>query len=222
MRFGEMHNAYNEAVYTATYCLYKPLARVAFGLQVFGRENIPQEGAALVASNHRTFLDTLALPYAVRDRHLSMIARDDFSSGRFMQWFFDHGEVIQIKRGNFSRDNLRAIDERIDEERLVGIYPEETRGDRELRKTDPRANLGPFKPGTAFFAKRHNIPTVPAAVSGLDNPTKKGQRRIARAVFGEPIEPPKGGSTSKEAFLTELRLRIEDLYEAHPAIHPEE
>jgi len=213
MRYKEMDSPLDRAVYTSCYYIYRPLAQLAFGLSVSGRENIPSTGAALIASNHRTSLDTLALPAAVRNRHVTMLARDDLTSNGFVQWMMNHLEVIQIGRHDFSTDDLRQVDNRLEAGRLVGIYPEETRGDKQMRKTDPRANLGDFKSGVASFAKRHDVLTVPAAVSGLDNPFQRGQIHKARVSFGEPIEPPSAGHTSRNAFLAELRARIETLYE---------
>jgi len=213
MDYKEIDTPFDRLVYGSCYYLYKPLAKLAFGLQVSGREHIPAEGAALVASNHRTEWDTMALPYAVHDRHVTMLARDDLTSNSFVQWLLAHLEVIQIGRHDFSTDDLRLVDARLEAGRLIGIYPEETRGDRQLRKTDRAANLGEFKPGVASFARRHEVPTIPAAVSGLDNPSQQGQRRIARVAFGEPIEPPGRGRAAKDEFLDELRYRIRGLYE---------
>ncbi|HET9850675.1 MAG TPA: lysophospholipid acyltransferase family protein [Candidatus Saccharimonadales bacterium] len=222
-RYNELDSRRNRLTYTGAYCLYKPLAQLALGLKVSGRENIPSEGAVLVASNHRSLLDSLTLPLAVRDRALLMVARDDYSSNPFIQWFFKHTGVIQIKRHGFSGDNYRAVDRPMAEGKAVGIFSEETRGDKNLRKSDPRPNLGPFKPGVASFARRHNAPTVPAAISGQDNPLKRGQRRAARVAFGEPMEPPAGGSKSKTIFLDELRRRIDNLYlESSAVVLPDE
>lgn len=208
-----MDNRFDRAVYRSAYHIYMPLARLAFGLKVTERENIPKEGPAIIASNHRTGLDTLALPAAVRDRHVTMLARDDLSSNKGLQWLLNHLEVVQIGRHDFSTEDLRLVDARLDAGRLIGIYPEETRGDKQLRKSDRAANLGGFKPGVASFARRHEVMTVPAAISGLDNPWQEGQRRIARVAFGEPLDPPGKGKTAKEEFLQELRYQIQRLYE---------
>jgi 1-acyl-sn-glycerol-3-phosphate acyltransferase len=108
---------------------------------------------------------------------------------------------------------MRLIDARLEAGRAIGMYPEETRGDKQLRKTDRSANLGEFKPGVTSFARRHNALTVPAAVSGLDNPWQKGQRRIARVAFGERLESPGIGKAAKQAFLDELRYKINGLYD---------
>jgi len=215
MRYKEMDSRLDRAIYRSAYHIYKPLAHLAFGLQTAGRENIPSEGPAIIASNHRTMLDTLALPAAVRDRHVTMLARDDLSSNGAFQWLLRHLEVIQIGRHDFSTDDLRLINARLKAGRLIGIYPEETRGNRQLRKIDRAANLGEFKPGVASFARRHNVTTIPAAVSGLDNPWQEGQRRIARVAFGEPIEPPAVGPAAKREFLEHLRYEIQGLYEAN-------
>jgi 1-acyl-sn-glycerol-3-phosphate acyltransferase len=215
MRYKEMDTVFDRLVYRSAYHLYNPLGRLAFGTHVTGREYIPQDGPALIASNHRSWLDAVALPAAARDRHVTMVARDDLSSNSFVQWLLNHLEAVQIGRHDFSTDDLRLVDARLETGRLIGIFPEETRGDSQLRKTNRAANLGKLKPGVASFARRHQVPTIPAAVSGLDNPLKSGQRRIARAAFGEPIDPPGRGRGAKQDYLDELRYQIQGLYERH-------
>ena len=213
MRYSELQNPVNELVYTASYYLWKPVAEIALGLKVMGRENIPDQGAAIIAPNHRHWLDAPMLPYAVKERHLTMVARDDLATGRFGRWYWEQGEVIRISRHGFTKENFREIDDRLKAGRLISIFPEETRGDKAMRKADRRANLGPFKSGVAKFAQRHDIPTIPTALSGFDHAFTMQHQRIGRIVFGEPMEAPGAGQSSKQSFLEELRVRIETLYD---------
>jgi len=175
MRYREIERPIDRIGYGFGYWAYKPLARLAFGLRVTGRENIPTEGAAIIASNHRTMLDTLALPYAVKDRPVKMLARDDLVSNPALKWLLndvilEHLDQMTISRGSFTRDNLRAVNSVLKKGRLLGIYPEQTRGNKQLRKTDRAANFSDFKEGVAYFAQANDVLTIPAAVSGLDNP----------------------------------------------------
>ena len=50
-------------------------------LRVEGQENIPEDGAAIFASNHLSFSDSIFLPL-VLDRRLTFLAKADYFTGK--------------------------------------------------------------------------------------------------------------------------------------------
>lgn len=218
MRFHEVSSTSNEVVYTGSYHVIKQLARIAFGLKTTGGENIPDDGAGLVAANHRSWADIFALPLAVEKRHISVLARDSLYENWFLKQLFTRWEAVPISRYEFSREDYRRVNERLAADRLVGLFPEMTRGDKKvkaIRLADKKhANLLELSGGVARFARNHNAPIIPAAISGLDYvfTNQHFQNRNGRVALGEPMEPPKNRQSEK-VLMAELRSRIEQLYE---------
>ncbi len=217
MRFDEAEARFNRAFYTVSFYTIQSIARVALGLKTTGSEHIPDDGPGIVASNHRSGFDILALPLAVRKRHISMLARDDLYKNPILSYLFRHWEAVPIHRdpGEFNRDDLRRVYGRLEKNRLLGLFPEGTRGNRATRRADSAINLGEFRPGIAGFARRFNAPTIPAAISGLDHAFNLDHLRNVRGrvAIGEPLEPPRKNEQSQQIFMAELRHRIEQLYD---------
>lgn len=212
-RFSETSTRFDEYFYLASYNVVGSLAKLALGLKTIGEEHVADDGPGLIASNHRSWADIIALPLAVRKRHLSVLARHDLFEKPLQRFLFSHWEAIPIHRHGFTTDDYRRVKPVFEAGRLVGMFPEDTRGDRNMRRIDSRTNLGEFNEGVAGFAARFNAPTNPAAISGLDHILTKNHRRSARVIIGEAMEPPQRNSRSKEIFIAELRRRIEDLYD---------
>ena len=59
------------------YVIAGPILRGIFRPWVVGLENIPADGAVILASNHLSFIDSVFLPLEV-DRHVSFLAKSDY------------------------------------------------------------------------------------------------------------------------------------------------
>jgi 1-acyl-sn-glycerol-3-phosphate acyltransferase len=80
------------------YVLVGPWLRLLFRPWVQGLENIPEDGPAILASNHLSFSDSVFLPLMV-DRHITFLAKSDYFTGRGLKgrltaWFL--GAVGQV------------------------------------------------------------------------------------------------------------------------------
>lgn len=182
------------------------IGRTMLGIRVFGQENIPKTGGAVIAANHRHFLDILVLPAAVPKRHVSMVARHELFNIPVIGRLFEDWGAMPIHRDEPTLDELRAIVEVARKDRLVGILPEGTR-DKTRTKSHSQADLNEFKPGVAMIARRAKVPVVPAALYGMDRllTHKRG------GVFGEPMEY-SPNSQHDTVWLRELMQRVEGLY----------
>ena len=63
------------------YLLVGPVLRATFRPWVEGMEHIPSEGAAILASNHLSFSDSIFLPLVV-PRRITFLAKADYFTGR--------------------------------------------------------------------------------------------------------------------------------------------
>ncbi len=167
-----------------------PLLLTVFRPRVRGRENIPSRGAAIIASNHLSFIDSVFLPLVLK-RRISFLAKSDYFTGsgftgRITRLFFQATGQVSIDRsgGKASEDSLNAGLEVLGRGELLGIYPEGTRS--------PDARLYRGRTGVARMVLEADVPLIPVAMVGTDAIMPIGARfpRIRRLdiVIGKPID----------------------------------
>ncbi|MFW1443041.1 lysophospholipid acyltransferase family protein, partial [Vibrio parahaemolyticus] len=63
------------------YVVIGPVIKAVFRPWIVGRRNIPREGAAILASNHLSFSDSIFLPLMI-DRRMAFLAKSDYFTGK--------------------------------------------------------------------------------------------------------------------------------------------
>ncbi len=139
-----------------------PWLRVLFRPWVEGRENLPDRGAAMLASNHLSFSDSFFLA-VVLNRPLTYLAKSDYFTGRgvkgyFTKLFFNGvGQVPVDRSGGRSAESVVLTATRLlADGALLGIYPEGTRS--------PNGTLYRGRTGAARMALEAKVPIVPVAM----------------------------------------------------------
>lgn len=172
------------------YVLLGPLLRLLFRPRIEGLENIPAEGAAIVAGNHLSFSDHFLMP-AILPRRITFLAKQEYFTGpglkgRLVAAFFRSAGQIPVDRsgGNAGESALREGLGVLGRGELLGIYPEGT------RSHDGRLYKG--RVGVARMALKAGVPVVPCAMVGTFEiqPAGRVLPRIRRVTirFGEPLE----------------------------------
>jgi 1-acyl-sn-glycerol-3-phosphate acyltransferase len=170
--------------------LLGPALRVGFRPWVKGLENIPDEGPAILASNHLSFSDHFFLPLKV-SRQITFLAKSDYFNGPGLKgWltaaFFRGAGQIPIERsgGRASEAALQTGMKVLGRGDLLGIYPEGTRS--------PDGRLYRGKTGVARLALEAGVPVLPVAMIGTDKVQPIGRRmpRLGRVgvVIGRPLD----------------------------------
>ena len=105
-----------------------PILRIAYRIRVEGREHLPKRGAVILASNHRSFLDSIFIPLIVR-RRVTFVAKAEYFDDPKTAWFFRAVGQIPIRRegGSASEGALAAATEVLTDGGVFGIYHEGTR-----------------------------------------------------------------------------------------------
>ncbi|MGW5800543.1 lysophospholipid acyltransferase family protein [Streptomyces bacillaris] len=176
--------------YVLKYVLLGPLLRVLFRPRIEGLENIPEEGAAIVAGNHLSFSDHFLMP-AILKRRITFLAKAEYFTGpgikgRLTAFFFRSAGQIPVDRSGKDagqaaiREGLGVLGK----DELLGIYPEGT------RSHDGRLYKG--KVGVAVMAITARVPVIPCAMVGTFEIQPPGQvvPKIKRVTirFGEPLD----------------------------------
>ena len=150
----------NPLVYWCVRAVLQPFFHVWFRLSRIGREHIPAEGPAILASNHRSFLDPFVIAVMAR-RPIYFVAKKElFLFHPVVSWLLSSLGAFPIDRGASDQESMataRAILERGD---IVLMFPEGTR-------VRPGA-LGRPRRGVGRLALETGAPVVPVAVIGTE------------------------------------------------------
>lgn len=167
-----------------------PLLLRVFRPWVRGIENIPATGAAILASNHLSFVDSIFLPLVLK-RPVVFLAKAEYFTGKgFKGWlvrqFFLAAGQLPIDRsgGKASEDSLNTGLRVLNEGRLLGIYPEGTRS--------PDGKLYRGRTGIARMVLEANVPVIPVAMIDTDKVMPIGSsiptvKRVG-VVIGQPLD----------------------------------
>ncbi|HSL35856.1 MAG TPA: lysophospholipid acyltransferase family protein [Arthrobacter sp.] len=167
-----------------------PVLKTLFRPWVKGLDNVPAEGAAILASNHLSFSDSIFMPLMV-PRPVVFLAKSEYFTGkgikgRLTATFFRLTNQLPMDRsgGAASARSLDAGMDVLKNGSLLGIYPEGTRS--------PDSRLYRGKVGVARLALEARVPVIPVAMIGTDKVQPIGKRmpniRRIGMIFGEPLD----------------------------------
>ncbi|MGE5189732.1 MAG: lysophospholipid acyltransferase family protein [Gemmatimonadota bacterium] len=168
-----------------------------------GADNLPREGAILVA-NHQSLVD-IPLLVAAFDREIRFLAKKEL--GRIPVF----GRSMRVAGNLFvdredPRDAVRVIREAGNAMRrgeMIVIFPEGTRSED--------GSIGEFKPGAFFIARKTGAPLVPVYIEGGIAALPKGAIVARPASLVARVLPPMkaaGTALSLDGMAAEARRRI--------------
>ena len=162
----------------------KIFCKVFFRVRVYGRENVPDEGALVLVSNHQSFLDPVLCGIFLK-RPLYFLARDTLFANRFLGRLISSVNTIPVKQGKADLSAMKTIIGKLKGGSGVCIFPEAT------RTSDGK--IAPFKRGFGLLCRRAEAVVVPVVVDGAFEcwPRHKKIFSPGRIVvcYGECIKP---------------------------------
>jgi 1-acyl-sn-glycerol-3-phosphate acyltransferase len=152
-------------------------------LKIIGRENLPKNGPLLVAANHFSFVDPVAMIRAT-PWPIEFVGGTVFPNAPpVVRWIPSVWGRYKVVRGGSSRYALRAAEAVLNQGGVLGIFPEAGNWATVLR---------PARPGTAFLAARTAATIVPMGFDGLTEifpSLSEGRRAKATVRIGKPFGP---------------------------------
>ena len=183
-----------------TYYVFRTLlypVALSFRPTIYGKENIPEEGGVIIASNHRNRADPGFACMSTR-RVVHFLAKKELHDSKFA-WFFRMAGTIPVDRGVHGTGVMEIAEEMLRRGEVIGIYPEGTRN-----KTDDP--IQPLKYGAVRLAQKTGAPIVPLAISGIGKPFKSQ----VKVCFGKPYHVAQDADLDKEN--EKLRKKLTELY----------
>jgi 1-acyl-sn-glycerol-3-phosphate acyltransferase len=196
------------------YVILGPWLRLIFRPHVEGRDNVPDQGAAIIASNHLSFSDSIFMPLMVK-RKVTFVAKAEYFTGKGIRGFVTKMFFVGTGTIPIDRSGGRAAQAAIDtglrilaEGKLFGIYPEGTRS--------PDGRLYRGKTGVARLALDSGAPVIPVVMLNSDEIQPLGRRlpriKRVRIRFGRPIDFSRYSGMSGDRFI-ERAVTDEIMYE---------
>lgn len=165
--------------------------------QVSGRENIPEQGAVLVLSNHLSLADPPLLNLAL-NRPVRFMAKKNLFRYKVIGGLMRGLGAFPVYRGRPDRKAFRQAEQVLADGLMLVIFPEGTRSrSRHLRQAFP---------GPSLIALRSGAPIVPVGIAGTDI-LEHGMGILTRprvtVNIGRPFHLPEN---AKELTKTELTI----------------
>jgi 1-acyl-sn-glycerol-3-phosphate acyltransferase len=177
-------------LYEVMHGVVPPLMRAVWRPRVIGREHVPDTGGVILASNHLSFVDSVAIPSVVKRKVVFLTKSDYFTGsgvkGFISKAFFEGLGMLPVDRDD-SKAAIASLDtalEVLGKGEAFGIYPEGT------RSRDGRLYRG--RTGVAHLALTAGVPVVPVGLTGTEHVLAVDTNRL-RVVpvtieFGEPLD----------------------------------
>lgn len=188
-----------------------PVVLLWLGIHVRHRERLPLKGPAIVAANHNSHLDILALlslfPLLSIPQVQPAAAADYFFKTKLLKWFsLNVVGIIPVVRGGAGSeaDPLEACYRALEAGKVLVIFPEGTRGEPE--------RMAELKSGIWHLAKRFpQAPVVPIYMHGLGKSMPKGSVIPVPFFIKVAIGRHLFWTENKETYMTDLRERMQGL-----------
>jgi 1-acyl-sn-glycerol-3-phosphate acyltransferase len=164
--------------------ILKLFFKIYLRMRVYGRENIPKNGAFILASNHVSYLDPPVLGCAC-PRPLNYMAKEEL----FRNWAFGallrSYHVFPVRRGEGDPGAIKEAMRRLKAGGILLVFPEGTRSET--------GQIQKAQVGIGYLGLMAGVPILPAYVEGAREVLPRGAKGIRPAAvsvyFGKMIEP---------------------------------
>jgi 1-acyl-sn-glycerol-3-phosphate acyltransferase len=162
-------------------------AKLLFRIEVHGRENVPAEGAFILAPGaHRSNIETFVVSIVTK-RRMRFMGKDSLWKHAASDWFFSSLGGFPVHRDAADREALNQTLDLVQRGEAVVMFPEGT------RRTGPTIDAEHMRDGVAYVASRAQVPIVPVGIGGAERvmPPKAKYLRPTKMVLvvGEPLPP---------------------------------
>lgn len=161
------------------------ILKIFFSLKIKGLENIPRKGAFIIASNHTSNLDPIAVG-ASCNRKVNFMGKEELFKNKIFASYLNKLNVFPLRRYASDSRALREAIRRLKNDAGLLLFPEGTRSkDGDIKEA---------KIGVSVLSVTARAPVVPCYIKGSNKiwPSKshffhKGKLQV---LYGRPLLPP--------------------------------
>ena len=184
-------------MYTVIKAIIKFVCKILFFVEVKGEENIPKEGAAILAPNHSSFWDAPII-LAFFKRKMRTMGKAELFDHKLLAPFLRLAEAFPVHRGTNDITAIKTALKTLKDGELFTIFPTGTRV-KEGEYADAKA-------GVALIASKSGAPVIPIALRGGYKPFHKVTIHIGQPLY---VKSPDGTKPSGD----ELKIYADKILE---------
>lgn len=158
--------------------LVRLISWIYFPVAVKGRENIPKDGAFILASNHISNLDPVVAAISC-PRQVKFMAKDSLFKNPILGSIIRWGGGFPVKRGSADRQAMKTALTYLKNGWPLILFPQGTRYGKKAQ------------PGVGFLIDKSEVPVVPVFIQDTDKALPKGggffKRHPVKISFGKPV-----------------------------------
>lgn len=143
--------------YFIIYFISDPFFKIFFRAEIYGRENVPKDGAYIVASNHSSYFDPLIVCLATK-RNVAFMSKEELFSVPVLSPIIQALGAFSVNRGKLEISTIKSAKDILSKTKwLLGIFPEGT------RVKDKK--VGKINTGFGYLAKVTNSKVLPVGIN---------------------------------------------------------
>lgn len=170
-------------------------------MTIEGRDNIPADGAFVLAPVHRSNVDT-PIAACVTSRRMRFMGKDTLWRKPWFGWIAYMLGAFPVHRGTADREAFRRGVAILASGQPLVLFPE---GER---KSGPVVQ--PLYDGAVYMALKTGVPIIPVGIGGSEAVMPKGSKMIyprrVHVIIGEPLNRPE--ELLAEAGVTRIPRRV--------------
>ena len=210
--FTQFHTAARKGVgwtYTFARIILTLPTLLIYRVRAIGVENVPREGALVLAPNHFSQMDHFFAGLYLR-RKIRFMAKSQMFGPPVLTYIYKHGGVFPVRRGQHDEEAITTARLLLDQGEMLLVYAE---GGRSRTQ-----QLGTPKPGIGRIALESGAPIVPVAIYGSARVRGWKRLRFPRITirFGRPMtfspEPAPSHARQLEVAM-EVFAEVREMYE---------
>ena len=154
--------------------LFWLMSVIVYRIKINGKENIPEEGAALICPNHVHALDSLLVVVHAK-RKINVLAKEELFDYRVLRWLAKIFGVYPVKQNSADLSAIKTSLKILKNKELLLIFPEGTRKGMERGR--------PVKNGAMTIAIKAGVPIVPIGIKGSFKAFSKVRINIGKPIY---------------------------------------
>jgi 1-acyl-sn-glycerol-3-phosphate acyltransferase len=183
-------------LYWCGYTLCKTVAKIGFRYRAFGQDNIIEDGPAIMAANHQSYLDPPLVGITCR-AELYYLARKTLFENKLFGSILSRVNALPVDLSGADLTAIRAVINLLKQGHRTVIFPEGTRS--------LTGQIQQARPGIGMIIAKTLAPVVPMRIFGSFQAWPKGGKikpYPVTVVVGKPIRFKKEdfGAKNREAY----------------------